>query len=184
MQTELSMNRHTDNYFINNLIRESGAPIIEELPALKHVCPRGLTVITVPKYVRTLEEELLVRRAAAQLMINEVIATEEPALWNSYTLDINGDWKKYIEQWKMIPVCVWIGWTFRGLNEYLACALNDALLHRLMNGLCTIITSSVDPMLLTPRWHSDRPILSALRKPHMRVRIHSEDNIVVEMRMK
>ena len=180
MRISLSMNSH----FIDNLINESGAPIIEELPSLKHVRPSGLTVVTVPKYVRTLEEELLVRRVAAQLVINEVIATEEPALWNSYTLDISGDWKKHIEQWKTIPICVWVGWGFRGLSEYAACALNDAVLHRIMNGLCTIITSSVDPMLLTPRWHSDRSVLSGMRKPGIRVRVHSEDNIVVERKIK
>ena len=177
------MNSHIDNYFINNLIRESGAPIIEELPSLKHVRPSGLTVITVPKYVRTLEEELLVRRAAAQLMINEVIATEEPALWNSYTLCISFDWRNNIEQWKTLPICVWVGWGFRGLNEYAACVLNDAFLHRLMNGLCTIVTSSIDPMLVVPRWHSDRPVLSGLRKPTTRVRVHSEEHIIVERKI-
>ena len=172
----------TNNY-IQTLITDSGVPPVEHvtdvLPSLD-----GLTVICPQKYVYTIEDELGIRNVAANLLINWVNVYEEPGVWSSYTLDIIKEYKNNIEKWKSSPIVAWVGWGFRGLGEQQAAVLNDCLLYRMMEKLPTIVTCSVDPMLLTPKWNSDRPVVSLLRKPAMRVRYTCDNMFNVERRIK
>ena len=168
---------------MQTLLAESNAPNLIEVPALKHTQPASLTVVTPQKYVTSLEDEITLRNVANQLMTNAVIAAAQPALWVSYQLDWEGAWREHIAGWKQTPIVAFIAWSFRGLPETFSAALNDALIHRVMNEMTTIVTCSCDPLLLTPRWESDRAVLSALRKPAMRVRVLNDYDIRVERKV-
>lgn len=136
------------------------------------VCPwlRGLTVVCPEWRVKTVDDELEIRRVTSGIVYGWIVEHQTPALYQPYYMT-KSFWRDDISLWKRIPMAAFVGWHFRGLREEHAVAFNDVLLTRLDKQLPTVVSLSADPSLLTPRMNVDEPIVDALRKPDFFVRV-------------
>ena len=166
--------QRVDATSIKRIISKSGIPPNTPPLFVPGGIPPGVTIVAPQRTIFTVDDELALRRAAAGALVSWVEMFYQPAHYEAYhTLAMGTSWSDAAERWMNAPFIAFIGWHFRGVREDLAVLLNHALLTRIERALTTVVTCSVDPLLLSPRWPSDGAVVDALRSPSLTIRVSS-----------
>lgn len=130
--------------------------------------PNGLIVVSPFERVRTVEDELSIRRMADALVCGWIQETQTVGK----RFDMAGSdsvWAGFADA-KDVPLACFVAWHFRGMTELVGVTYAACVLGRIEASKPTIVTCSAEPGLLTPRWESDKPLIDAMKKPALIVR--------------
>jgi hypothetical protein len=130
--------------------------------------PNGLIVVSPFERIRTVEDELSIRRMADALVCGWIQETQTVA--KRYDL-VSGEsvWAELADA-KEVPMACFVAWHFRGMSEIIGVTYAACVLGRIEGSKPTIVTCSAEPGLLTPRWDSDRSLIDAMKKCALIVR--------------
>ena len=130
--------------------------------------PNGLIVVSPFERVRTVQDELSIRRMADALVCGWIQDTEK--VGKRYDLIGNDTVWNELADAKGVELACFVCWNFRGMSEHIAAAYAACVLGRIEAAKTTIVACSAEPGLLVARWDCDMALIDAMKNAALIVR--------------